>query len=37
MPGVANVQGDNHGRHIIHTGGDHASYLQVPMRASPAR
>jgi predicted acyl esterase len=32
MPGVENVQGDNHGRHIIHTGGGHASYLQLPVK-----
>ena len=29
MPGNDNVQGDNHGRHVIHTGGDRASCLQV--------
>ncbi len=23
---------DNHGRHIIHTGGSHASYLQLPVK-----
>ena len=32
MPGVPNVSTCNRGRHIIHTGGDRASYLQVPMR-----
>ena len=32
MPGVDNVTSDNHGRHIIHTGGAHASYLQVPRK-----
>lgn len=32
MPGVPNVPTCNRGRHIIHTGGDRASYLQVPMR-----
>ena len=37
MPGVANVQGENRGRHIIHTGGTYASYLQIPMRAALAR
>ena len=29
MPGTANVQGDNHGRHILHSGGERASYLQL--------
>ncbi len=33
MPGVDNVPSDNHGRHIIHTGGPHASYLQLPVLA----
>ena len=32
MPGIANVPNDNRGRHIIHTGGSHASYLQVPVK-----
>jgi uncharacterized protein len=26
------VEPDNRGRHIIHTGGSHASYLQIPKR-----
>ncbi len=26
------VEPDNRGRHIIHTGGSHASYLQVPVK-----
>jgi predicted acyl esterase len=26
------VEPDNHGRHIIHTGASHASYLQVPVK-----
>ena len=34
MPGVANVQGNNHGRHIIHTGGSYASYLQLPVKVA---
>jgi hypothetical protein len=32
MPGTASVTPDNHGKHIIHTGGTHASYLQLPVR-----
>ncbi len=32
MPGTENVPANNHGRHIIHTGGDHASYLQLPVK-----
>ena len=31
MPNRGTVIPDNHGRHIIHTGGAHASYLQVPI------
>jgi len=33
MPGVDNVPSDNHGRHVIHTGDRHASYLQLPQKA----
>ncbi len=33
MPGVENVPSNNHGRHVIHTGDHHASYLQLPLRA----
>jgi len=29
MPGLGNVPSENHGRHIIHTGGSTASYLQL--------
>ncbi|ORA78509.1 CocE/NonD family hydrolase [Mycobacterium malmoense] len=29
---LATVVPDNHGRHIIHTGGSHASYLQLPVK-----
>lgn len=32
MPGNENVSSDNHGRHVIHTGGRHASYLQLPLK-----
>jgi predicted acyl esterase len=34
MPQRATVVPDNHGRHIIHTGGAQASYLQVPLKHS---
>lgn len=37
MPGIVNVQGSNLGRHVVHTGGDYASYLQIPMKAVAAR
>lgn len=33
MPGFDNVPSDNHGRHVVHTGGSHASYLQLPVKA----
>ncbi len=36
MPGVSNVEPDNQGRHIIHTGGRYTSYLQVPIRENAA-
>lgn len=29
MPGTKNLVPDNHGRHIIHTGGDHGSLLRI--------
>jgi len=32
MPQRATVVPDNKGRHVIHTGGSHASYLQVPVK-----
>ena len=32
MPGVPNMPTCNRGRHIIHTGGERASYLQIPVR-----
>jgi predicted acyl esterase len=31
MPGRTTVVPENHGRHIIHTGGSEASYLQLPV------
>lgn len=30
MPGTPGCIPDNHGWHILHTGGSHASYLQIP-------
>lgn len=32
MPGIREYVGANKGQHIIHTGGEHASYLQLPVR-----
>ena len=32
MPGTDNVPSENRGRHVIHTGGDRASYLQLPLK-----
>lgn len=34
MPGIREYVGANTGQHIIHTGGDFASYLQLPVKAS---
>ena len=34
MPGADNVPAQNQGRHIIHAGGQHASYLQLPLKRS---
>ena len=34
MPGVPNVPNCNRGRHVIHTGGERASYLQVPIKVA---
>ncbi len=33
MPGIREYAGANTGRHVIHTGGQHASYLQLPVQA----
>lgn len=33
MPGIEEYVGANSGQHVIHTGGDHASYLQLPVRS----
>lgn len=34
MPGIAEYIGANSGEHVIHTGGEHASYLQLPVKIS---
>lgn len=34
MPAIREYVGDNAGTHVVHTGGDHASYLQLPVRAA---
>ena len=33
MPGIREYVGANAGQHVVHTGGEHASYLQLPVRA----
>ena len=33
MPGAKDLTPGNSGQHVIHTGGDHASYLQLPIKA----
>ncbi len=32
MPAIEEYIGANRGQHVIHTGGEHASYLQLPVR-----
>ncbi|MFE2185943.1 hypothetical protein [Streptomyces sp. NPDC059455] len=32
MPGMPEYTSPNTGTHIVHTGGDHASYLQLPVQ-----
>lgn len=32
MPGIREYVGQNTGQHVIHTGGEHASYLQLPVQ-----
>ena len=34
MPGIREYAPANEGQHVIHTGGEHASYLQLPMKAA---
>ena len=31
------VEPDNHGRHVVHTGGSHPSYLQLPLKPAVSR
>ena len=33
MPGLREYVGANSGQHVVHTGGERASYLQLPVRA----
>ncbi|WP_223622896.1 CocE/NonD family hydrolase [Microbacterium sp. EST19A] len=33
MPAIEEYVGENSGEHVIHTGGAHASYLQLPVQA----
>lgn len=33
MPAISEYIGENSGEHVIHTGGKHASYLQLPVRS----
>ena len=33
MPGIGEYVGANSGKHVIHTGGAYASYLQLPLQA----
>ncbi|MFC8730922.1 Abi family protein [Luteimicrobium sp. NPDC057192] len=32
MPAIREYVGANAGTHVVHTGGDHPSYLQLPVR-----
>jgi predicted acyl esterase len=34
MPGIREYTGANSGQHVIHTGGEYASYLQLPIRTA---
>jgi predicted acyl esterase len=34
MPAIREYVGANSGQHVIHTGGEHASYLQLPVKTS---
>lgn len=36
MPGIREYTGANSGQHVLHTGGAHASYLQLPVRQATA-
>ncbi|QNG37871.1 CocE/NonD family hydrolase [Geodermatophilaceae bacterium NBWT11] len=35
MPGIREYEPANAGQHVIHTGGDRASYLQLPLQTHP--
>ena len=35
MPGMPEYTSPNVGTHVVHTGGDHASYLQLPYQKIP--
>ena len=37
MPGIREYTGANAGTHVIHTGGRHASYLQLPIQNTTTR
>jgi uncharacterized protein len=32
MPALREYSPQNKGRHVVHTGGNHASYLQLPVQ-----
>jgi predicted acyl esterase len=34
MPGIGEYTGANSGQHVVHAGGQYASYLQLPIRAA---
>lgn len=34
MPGQAEYKPGNKGQHVIHTGGEHASYLRLSIKAT---
>ncbi|MEZ0054396.1 putative acyl esterase [Mycobacterium sp. MAA66] len=34
MPAICEYVGANNGQHVIHTGGEHASYLQLPIKTT---
>jgi predicted acyl esterase len=37
MPGIREYVGANAGQHVIHTGGEHASFLQLPIQRAAGR
>ncbi|HEY0238470.1 MAG TPA: CocE/NonD family hydrolase [Friedmanniella sp.] len=37
MPGIREYVGANSGRHVVHTGGRHPSYLQLPVSSEESR